>query len=62
METLNQQSPKPVKQNPLKTFFDDIIKKVSSLFEPEEVEVTFKEEKGKVVSYKYTKVDRKQVA
>ncbi len=36
--------------------------KIVSFFEPEEVEVTFQEDKGKVVSYTYKVVDEKQVA
>ena len=35
--------------------------KITGLFEPEEVEVTFKNE-GKTMSYTYTKVPHKQVA
>jgi hypothetical protein len=42
-------------------FFKKIGSKIAGLFEPEEVEVTFKTE-GKKVSYTYTKVNQKQVA
>jgi hypothetical protein len=45
----------------LTRFFKWIRKKISDLFEPEEVEVTFKQE-GNKVSYTYTKVEHKQVA
>lgn len=38
-----------------------IISRISRLFEPEEVEVTFKVE-GKNITYTYTKVEHKQVA
>ncbi len=43
------------------SFFKKLGRKVASLFEPEEVEVTFKEE-GSTKSYTYTKVHQKQVA
>jgi hypothetical protein len=49
------------KLNGLALFFKKMGNKITSLFEPEEVEVTFKVE-GKKVSYTYTKVPHKQVA
>lgn len=42
-------------------FLKRIADKIAALFEPEEVEVTFKV-KGKKTSYTYTKVVNKQVA
>jgi hypothetical protein len=51
----------PTKRNILKTLVKKLIGKVARLFEPEEVEVTFKVE-GKNVTYTYTKVNPKQVA
>lgn len=42
-------------------FFRSLVHKVVSLFEPEEVEVTFKVE-GNKTTYTYTKVSQKQVA
>ena len=42
-------------------FFKKLSSKIAELFEPEEVEVTFKEE-GNKTSYTYTKVPHKQVA
>ncbi len=42
-------------------FFKRLGRKVADLFQPEEVEVTFKEE-GSTRSYTYTKVSQKQVA
>jgi hypothetical protein len=42
-------------------FFRSLGHKVVSLFEPEEVEVTFKVE-GNKTTYTYTKVSQKQVA
>ena len=51
---------KPVKAD-IPGFLKKLGDKVVSLFEPEEVEVTFKEE-GKTKSYTYTKVSHKQVA
>ncbi len=45
----------------LSLFLKKLGHRIISLFEPEEVEVTFKVE-GKKVSYTYTKVEHKQVA
>jgi len=54
-----------ITQNPEKysigLFFKKLGSRIISLFEPEEVEVTFKVE-GKKTSYTYTKVEHKQVA
>ncbi len=47
--------------NVLKRMFKQFCSKIISVFEPEEVEVTFKEH-GNRTSYTYTKVARKQVA
>ena len=55
----NQQ--KPGKMNVVVLFFKKLGTKITGLFEPEEVEVTFKVE-GKNVNYTYTKVAHKQVA
>ncbi len=52
-------NPKP---NILATFFKLLQKKASDIFEPEEVEVTFEEDHGRIVRYTYTKVSHKQVA
>ncbi|MES2703326.1 MAG: hypothetical protein V4649_11840 [Bacteroidota bacterium] len=51
----------PAKGNVLVNLVRKIAGKISGLFEPEEVEVTFKVE-GKNVTYTYTKVAHKQVA
>lgn len=52
-------------KHPNRNMLTNLIKKlttrISRLFEPEEVEVTFKVE-GKNVTYTYTKVQHKQVA
>ncbi len=42
-------------------FWKKVAKRIGGLFEPEEVEVTFKT-KGKNSTYTYRKVDHKQVA
>ena len=47
--------------NKLHRFFTWLRSKISNLFEPEEVEVTFKKD-GNKMSYTYTKADHKQVA
>lgn len=47
--------------NMIVSFLKKIGSKITSLFTPEEVEVTFKVE-GKKISYTYTKVEHKQVA
>ena len=49
------------KTNVISLFFKKLGSKISDLFEPEEVEVTFKME-GKKRTYTYTKVTHKQVA
>ncbi len=36
-----------------------LLKKASNFFEPEEIEITFKEDQGKIVSYTYTKLPTK---
>ncbi|MFI5195593.1 MAG: hypothetical protein ACHQD8_00750 [Chitinophagales bacterium] len=65
METQTQITQSPGKLNGMAVFFkkigSKITSKITSLFEPEEVEVTFKVE-GEKVSYTYTKVSHKQVA
>ena len=58
----NEASVKERKQNLINALYSKIRSKVTGLFEPEEVEVTFEEDHGKVVSYTYTKVSHKQVA
>jgi len=45
----------------LTLFFKRLSRRISRLFEPEEVEVTFKVD-GSRISYTYTKVEHKQVA
>jgi hypothetical protein len=45
----------------LAMFFTRLKDKITYLFEPEEVEVTFRREGGKI-TYTYTKVSHKQVA
>lgn len=52
---------RPRKTNQLMQLLKKIISRISRLFEPEEVEVTFKVE-GKNITYTYTKVEHKQVA
>lgn len=58
-QTEVQKSPKA---SGISLFFKKLANRISSLFEPEEVEVTFREVKGKRVGYTYTKVTHKQVA
>ena len=53
--------PKQVKSNGAVHFFKTLGSKIRGLFQPEEVEVTFKVE-GNKTSYTYTKVAHKQVA
>lgn len=58
----NQEGPKNINgKSTAQTLAKQIWNKISALFEPEEVEVTFKEE-GRQISYTYTKVEHKQVA
>ncbi len=45
----------------LSGFFKKLSTRISKLFQPEEVEVTFKVE-GKNITYTYTEVEHKQVA
>lgn len=45
----------------LTVFFRKLLTRISNLFQPEEVEVTFKVE-GKNITYTYTEVEHKQVA
>jgi len=45
----------------LRRFFGNIINRLKRLFEPEEVEVTFKMD-GKNITYTYIKVEHKKVA
>ncbi len=52
----------PGKVSFLTMLFRKLQKKASGMFEPEEVEVTFEEDQGKIVRYTYTKVSHKQVA
>ena len=61
METQANNAQNEPKANAIMLFFRKLGNRISSLFEPEEVEVTFKVE-GKKVSYTYTKVEHKQVA
>ena len=49
------------KPNVIVSFLRKLGSKITALFKPEEVEVTFKVE-GKKISYTYTKVEHKQVA
>jgi len=51
----------PVAEKGILIFFKRLKNKIAGLFEPEEVEVTFKVE-GKQVKYTYTKVEHKRVA
>ena len=53
--------PKQVRSNGPVHFFKVLGSKIKGLFQPEEVEVTFKVE-GNKTSYTYTKVVHKQVA
>jgi len=55
------QLPDSFKINRFSHFFKALGNKITDLFKPEEVEVTFKVE-GKNTSYTYTKVGHKQVA
>ena len=61
MKTQTEITPSKGISNGIAIFFKKLGSKIISLFEPEEVEVTFKVE-GKKVSYTYTKVSQKQVA
>ena len=47
--------------NVIVLFFKRFVSKIVRLFEPEEVEVTFRVT-GKTTSYTYTKIEEKQVA
>lgn len=49
------------KQGAIRGFFRRFWTRLHDLFEPEEVEVTFKSE-GNRISYTYTKVAHKQIA
>jgi hypothetical protein len=60
MKHLDDSKPQP-KGGKLGILLNMLKVKISSLFEPEEVEVTFKVE-GKQTKYTYTKVSHKQVA
>ncbi len=51
----------PARLNKPGNFFNRLKLKIAQLFEPEEVEVTFKQE-GKTTRYTYTKVTHKQIA
>ena len=61
MNTENNVSPAAKDANSLIRFFKKVGEKVAALFQPEEVEVTFKGE-GNKKSYTYTKVHNKQAA
>ena len=61
MDTQTEIAHLPGKLNGIIFFFKKLGSKIAGLFEPEEVEVTFKVE-GNKVSYTYTKVSDKQVA
>ena len=61
METQTEITRSQGKLNGIVIFFKKLGSKITGLFEPEEVEVTFKVE-GKKVSYTYIKVPHKQVA
>jgi len=63
MRTTNLKSAsEPAKTGALATFFSMLMKKATDIFEPEEVEVTFEQDHGKMVRYTYTKVANKHVA
>lgn len=47
--------------NSIPLLFRKLVRSISDLFQPEEVEVTFKVD-GKNTTYTYTKVPQKQVA
>jgi hypothetical protein len=61
MEIRSEREQNQGKLSTISLFFKKLGNKITGLFEPEEVEVTFKVE-GKKVSYTYTKVPHKQVA
>jgi len=61
MNIIKKEDPVAVRKNALILFFHRLVNKFIALFQPEEVEVTFKVE-GKKISYTYTKVEHKQVA
>ena len=48
-------------RKPVVLFFKRLLRSMSEMFQPEEVEVTFKGE-GNHTTYTYTKVEHKQVA
>lgn len=56
--TVNQ---KPARQSWFSAFASRIARSVHNLFRPEEVEVTFKKEGGRI-TYTYTRVQDKRVA
>ncbi len=55
----NLQSYQDEKRNILSRLFKTLRSRIASLFEPEEVEVTFKVE-GNKMSYTYTKISEEQ--
>lgn len=54
-------NPPPASGSPIRRFYKKLTKLIRSLFEPEEVEVTFKN-KGRYRTYTYTKIESKRVA
>ena len=58
MNTMQHAGFEMEKANKLIRFFKGLKNKISHLFEPEEVEVTFRQEGGKI-TYTYTKVSHK---
>lgn len=63
METHNNKAGiDTLKHSVFTSFLKMVGKKVSCIFEPEEVEITFKEEEGKPAgSYTYTVIPHKQI-
>ena len=61
MKNIETRLPAQGKQNVLKRFIKTLKGRISDVFKPQEVEVTFKKE-GKKVRYTYTKVSEKRVA
>jgi hypothetical protein len=53
--------PQPAADSPIRRLYKKLAKGIRNLFEPEEVEVTFKNE-GKYRTYTYTKIESKRVA
>ena len=62
MQNHHHQTNQTGKPNSVALFFNMLKEKAKEILAPEEVEITFEEEEGKITGYTYTKVQHKQVA